>query len=51
MYLKGTIADGYERIGRVMSAYNDDKPYSVELVGAVCRAFHSRNHHNLVEYP
>jgi len=36
MYLKDTIADGYDRIGRVMSAYNDDKLYSVELVGAVC---------------
>jgi len=41
MYLKGTTADGYGRIGRVMGAYNDDKIYSVELVGAVCRALHS----------
>lgn len=38
MYLKGTIANGYDRIGRVMNAYNDDKLYSIELVGAVCRA-------------
>ena len=38
MYLKATVADGYGRIGRVMSAYNDEKIYSVELVGAVCRA-------------
>jgi hypothetical protein len=38
MYLKGTVADGYGRIRRVMGAYNDDKIYSVELVGAVCRA-------------
>ena len=37
IYLKGIIADGYGRIGRVMGAYNDDKIYSVELVGAVCR--------------
>ncbi|KIM34780.1 hypothetical protein M413DRAFT_14913 [Hebeloma cylindrosporum] len=31
------IADVEDRIGRVMSAYNDDKMYSVELVGAVLR--------------
>jgi len=29
MYSKGTIADGYGRIGRVMSAYNDDEIYSI----------------------
>jgi len=50
MHLKGIIADRYGRIGRVMSAYNDDKIYSIELVGAVCRRYsHSKNLHGLAE--